>query len=189
VASGRLDAQLILENGSRCTAFMSHNYCSKEMGMSSAKDKTGNNPDLLPSGFRDLAHADPQIRIEAIRRGIPASSVEKVASRLGKSKAYVIDMLGLSSASISRKEREGVVLSKNETERLLGMEILIATVQSLVEQSGNPIGFNASHWVSDWLTKPLPALAGVAPASYMDTFEGQQLVKELITMSQSGAYA
>ncbi|WP_374040906.1 antitoxin Xre-like helix-turn-helix domain-containing protein [Massilia sp. erpn] len=92
--------------------------------MSSAKDKTGNKPDLRPSGFRDLAHADPQIRIEAIRREIPASSVAKLASRLGKSKAYVIDMLGLSSASISRKEREGGVLSKNDT--ILGLTFFLA---------------------------------------------------------------
>lgn len=157
--------------------------------MSSTNGKTGRQPGPRPARSRDLAHADPQVRIEAIRRGIPASSVTKLANRLGKSKAYVVDMLGLSGSSISRKEREGVALSRNETERLLGVEKLIATVQILVEQSGNPIGFNASQWVSDWLTLPLPALAGATPASYMDTFEGQKIVIELITMSQSGAYA
>ena len=79
-------------------------------------------------------------------------------------------MLGLSGSSINRKERDGAALTSNETERLLGVEKLIATVQTLVEQSGNPIGFNASLWVSDWLTRPLPAVAGAKPASNMDTF-------------------
>ena len=66
---------------------------------------------------------------------------------------------------------------------------LIGMVQTMVEQSGEPAGFNAARWVSDWLTSPLPALAGATPASYMDTFEGQKLVAELLSMSQSGAYA
>jgi len=157
--------------------------------MSSTKGRAGRQSELQSSRSRDLAHVDPQIRIETIRRGIPASSVATLASRLGKSKAYVVSMLGLSGSSIRRKEREGVALSSNETERLLGVEILIATVQTLVEQSGNPVDFNASHWVSDWLSRPLPALAGATPASYMDTFEGQKIVTQLVTLSQSGAYA
>ncbi len=81
------------------------------------------------------------------------------------------------------------MLSKDESEPLLGVETLIGMVQAMVEQSGEPAGFDAARWVSDWLTKPLPALAGAAPASYMDTFEGQRLVAELLSMSQSGAYA
>ncbi len=168
---------------------MSHNESLKEMHMSSTKGKTGRQPAPRPARSRSLAHADPQVRIAAIRRGIPASSVAELANRLGTSKAYVINMLGLSGSSINRKERDGAALTSNETERLLGVEKLIATVQTLVEQSGNPIGFNASLWVSDWLTRPLPALAGATPASYMDTFEGQRIVTELITTSQSGAYA
>ena len=59
----------------------------------------------------------------------------------------------------------------------------------MVEESGDPKGFDAARWVSEWLTSPLPALAGATPASYMDTFEGQKLVAELLAMSQSGAYA
>jgi hypothetical protein len=58
----------------------------------------------------------------------------------------------------------------------------------MVEESGDPAGFDAAHWVADWLAKPLPALGGATPASYMDTFEGQKLVAELLSMSQSGAY-
>ncbi len=80
-------------------------------------------------------------------------------------------------------------LSKDESERVLGVAALIGRVQAMVEESGNPTGFDAAHWVADWLAKPLPALAGATPASYMGTFEGQRLVAELLAMSQSGAYA
>lgn len=132
---------------------------------------------------------DPQARIAVIRQGIPASVIGNLSSRMGMSKENLLSSLGLSRATISRKERDATVLSRDESERVLGVETLIGMVQAMVDQSGDPTGFDAARWVSDWLTKPLPALAGATPASYMDTFEGQRLVAELLSMSQSGAYA
>ena len=132
---------------------------------------------------------DPQARIAVIRQGIPASMVSNLSARMGMSKENLLSSLGLSRATISRKEKDATVLSKDESERVLGVESLIGMAQTMVEQSGNPAGFDAARWVSGWLSKPLPALAGATPASYMDTFEGQKLVAELLSMSQSGAYA
>jgi uncharacterized protein (DUF2384 family) len=132
---------------------------------------------------------DPQARIALIRQGIPASMIGNLSSRMGMSKESLLSSLGLSRATISRKEKGAATLSRDESERVLGVETLIGIVQTMVEQSGNPAGFDAARWVADWLTKPLPALAGATPASYMDTFEGQKLVAELLSMSQSGAYA
>lgn len=136
-----------------------------------------------------LYRFDPQARIAVIRQGIPASIIGNLSSRMGMSKEYLLYSLGLSRATISRKEKDATLLSKDESERVLGVETLIGMVQTMVEQSGDPAGFDAARWVSEWLTKPLPALAGETPASYMDTFEGQKLVAELLSMSQSGAYA
>lgn len=136
-----------------------------------------------------IYRVDPQVRIGVIRRGIPASSVSSLSSRMGMSKESLLASLGLSRATISRKEKDATVLSRDESERVLGVETLIGMVQTMVEQSGDPAGFDAARWVSDWLSKPLPALAGATPASYMDTFEGQKLVAELLSFSQSGAYA
>lgn len=136
-----------------------------------------------------LYRSDPQHRIEAIRRGIPAASVGQLSARMGMSKEYLINSLRLSRATINRKERDGAVLSSDESERVLGVETLIGMVQTMVEQSGNPEGFDAPRWLSTWLAQPLPALGGATPASYMDTFEGQRLVADILAMSQSGAYA
>ena len=132
---------------------------------------------------------DPQARIAVIRQGIPASMISSLSSRMGMSKESLLSCLGLSRATISRKEKDACVLSKDESERVLGVEALIGMVQTMVEQSGDPVGFDAARWASDWLTKPLPALAGATPASDMDTFEGQKRVAVLLSMSQSGAYA
>jgi uncharacterized protein (DUF2384 family) len=140
-------------------------------------------------GRSTIYRVDPQARIEMIREGIPATSIGTLSARMGMSKEMLLTSLGLSRATISRKEKGASLLSKDESERVLGVETLIDMVQAMVEQSGEPAGFDAARWLSDWLTKPLPALAGATPASYMDTFEGQKLVAELLSMSQSGAYA
>lgn len=132
---------------------------------------------------------DPQERIALIRQGIPAAAVGRLSVRMGMSKDSLLSSLGLSRATISRKERDAAVLSRDESERVLGVEALIGLVQTMVEQSGDPAGFDAARWVSDWLARPLPALGGQTPASYMDTFEGQKLVADLLATSQSGAYA
>jgi putative toxin-antitoxin system antitoxin component (TIGR02293 family) len=132
---------------------------------------------------------DPQAKIEMIRNGVPAGRVSLLAARMNMGKEFLITSLGLSRATISRKERNQAVLSSDESERVLGVEHLIGMVQIMVEQSGNPEGFDAPQWLSGWLSNPLPALGGKTPASYMDTFEGQRLVADLLAMSQSGAYA
>lgn len=132
---------------------------------------------------------DPHERIALIRQGIPASTISRLSARMGMSKELLLSSLGLSRATISRKEKDASLLSKDESERVLGVETLIGMVQSMVERSGDPAGFDAARWAADWLSKPLPALAGATPASYMDTFEGQKMIKELLAMSESGAYA
>jgi uncharacterized protein (DUF2384 family) len=154
-----------------------------------ARGKVAPARDVVDIASTQLYRSDPQQRIEVIRRGIPAASVGELSARMGVSKEHLINSLRLSRATINRKEREGTLLSSDESERVLGVETLIGMVQSMVEQSGDPEGFDAPRWVATWLAQPLPALAGATPASYMDTFEGQKLVAEILSMSQSGAYA
>jgi uncharacterized protein (DUF2384 family) len=80
-------------------------------------------------------------------------------------------------------------ISKMSSENGPGVASLIDKVRTMVEESGDPTGFDVERWVKEWLAKPLPALGGATPASYMDTPEGQKLVAQLLAMSQSGAYA
>jgi putative toxin-antitoxin system antitoxin component (TIGR02293 family) len=136
-----------------------------------------------------IVRFNPQDRIAIIRQGIPAASIGSLSSRMGMSKETLLASLGLPRATISRKEKDATVLSKDETERVLGFETLIGIVEDMVDESGNPSGFDAARWLAGWMTRPLPALAGATPASYMDTFEGQKLVAGLLAMMQSGAYA
>lgn len=65
---------------------------------------------------------------------------------------------------------------------------LVSQVQAMVERSGNPIGFDAAAWVTEWLNHPLPALNGRLPLDLLDTPEGFDVVQNILKAIESGAY-
>ena len=66
---------------------------------------------------------------------------------------------------------------------------LVRRVQAIVEESGNPEGFDAVQWTDAFLLRPMPALGGKTPNEFMDTEDGQALIENLISRMQSGGYA
>ena len=75
--------------------------------------------------------------------------IGQLSTHMGMGNETLLASLGLSRATISRKEKHAIVLSKDEPERVLGIETLIGMVQTMVEQSGVPTGFDAANRVSD----------------------------------------
>jgi len=131
----------------------------------------------------------PNERINEIKKGVSAKRVNDLAECMNITTTVLLETLGLARATITRKVSKEASLSKDESERVLGIESLIGQVVTMVNESGEPDGFDAAKWVSNWLKTPLPALGGKTPASYMDTVEGQKLVSNILATSQSGAYA
>jgi hypothetical protein len=66
---------------------------------------------------------------------------------------------------------------------------LLALVEVLVAESGEPAGFDAGRWLDDWLNHPVPALGKKLPIQYLATDEGCGLLAQLLRQMQSGAYA
>lgn len=66
---------------------------------------------------------------------------------------------------------------------------LAAVVQRVVNESGDPRGFDALEWTLTWLNASVPALGGARPMEYMTTPDGRAVVEALILQSQSGAYS
>ena len=142
-----------------------------------------------PTNFADVYGLGPAERIALVKRGIPAGDVFKIAKTIGRPKERLMKVLGLPRATVDRRARAHQQLSIEHGERLIGFSKLVGQVQVMVEQSGDPTGFDAAKWLGEWFERPLPALGGKCPAEYMDTSEGQQLVSGLIAKMQSGAYA
>lgn len=128
-------------------------------------------------------------RVQMIRKGVPATVLEKIVRQMDIPKERLYAALRLPRSTVDRKIRNNDTLSAEHSERVIGLERLIGQVEAMVAQSGNPQGFDANRWVGEWLERPLPALGGAKPADFMDTMEGQDLVARLLAQSQSGAYA
>lgn len=134
-------------------------------------------------------YADPIARVDAIKSGIPATFVDEIAAEMGRPKEWLLPTLGLSTATFNRRKSESKPLSKDESERVLGIARLVGQVEAMVKESGDPAGFHAAQWVARWLEEPLAALGGRKPGELMDTAEGQAIVSNVLARAQSGAYA
>lgn len=151
-----------------------------------SKASTARSKALTASG---LYYATALERVDIIRQGVPANVLVQIGSALDMSNDQLFSTLALPRSTVVRKIQNNEVLSAEQSERVVGLERLVGQVEAMVQQSGNPEGFDAGRWVGDWLQRPLPALGGKRPAEFMDTMEGQNLVARFLAQSQSGAYA
>lgn len=46
---------------------------------------------------------------------------------------------------------------------------LLALVEQIVQESGNPVDFDAAKWTTEWLSEPNAALGGRKPTEYLDS--------------------
>ena len=139
--------------------------------------------------YREVFLASHGQRMNIIKRGVSARWAKTLFTDLAIGQGPALTALKLSAATVNRKAAKGITLSQEESERVLGMAKLLGQVESMVEESGGPEGFDAGGWLSEWLRTPLPAFGGDRPIDYMDTMEGQTLVANTLLMMQSGAYA
>jgi len=66
---------------------------------------------------------------------------------------------------------------------------LVALVQRIVEESGNPVGFDSHAWSLEWLQNRVPALGGARPVDYMGTAVGRAFIYQMVLQMQTGAYS
>lgn len=128
-------------------------------------------------------------RVEMVRSGVPAAALPILADRLGVSLEWLYATTGVARSTGDRKRRTGERLSQDQSERVVGLLGLVVRVRRMVEESGDPAGFDAARWVAGWLDAPLGALGGRRPADLMDTADGRALVMRVIGQMQAGTYA
>ena len=155
------------------------------------------------SPYLRLYRASPQERIEVIKRGLQASEAKRIIAILAIGQGAVLKALDLSPATVNKKAKHDQALSPGESERVLGVAglridlphptggvaKLVGQLEAMVRESGDPDGFDAAAWMSEWLKQPVPALGGARPLDLLDTIEGQNLVSTVLAQMQSGAYA
>ena len=133
--------------------------------------------------------ASPLERISMIKHGVRATEAKRIIAELAIGQGAVLKALKLSPATVNKKAKQDRTLSPGESERVIGLAKLVGQLQAMIQESGNPEGFDAVAWMSRWLNDPVPALGGARPIDLMDTMEGQALVSTTLAQLQSGAYA
>lgn len=128
-------------------------------------------------------------RVELIKEGVPSEILTRLSRELGRTVKYVVRTIGMAPTSASRKLQRQTPLAPDESERALGVAKLIGQVETIVQQSGDPKGFDPGRWVAEWIETPQPALGGRRPDQLLDTAEGQRMVSDLLARMQSGAYS
>jgi putative toxin-antitoxin system antitoxin component (TIGR02293 family) len=136
-----------------------------------------------------IYEAPALMQVEWVKRGIGARDAKGILKQLRIPQGEVLTALHIPAATVNRKVRSNAPLSPAEGERVLGFGRLLGQIQSMVRDSGNPEGFDASAWLSSWMKSPVPALGGARPLDLMDTMTGQALVSQMLAQMQSGAYA
>lgn len=139
--------------------------------------------------YIEIYRSSPQGRIKMIRSGVKAGDAKQMITDLHFDQQALLGALNLKTATVNRKAARDEALSTEESERVLGIASLVGQLQAIVEESGDPEGFDATQWLSRWLREPLPALGGEKPMSLLDTMEGQSLVADTLAKAQSGAFA
>lgn len=150
-------------------------------------EASGRNAPAL--SYIDIFRATPEDRIRMIRQGVPARKAKRMISDLHFDQQALFGALNLKTATVNRKAARNEALSADESERVIGIARLVGQLEAIVEESGDPHGFDAPQWLSSWLREPLPALGGMQPLALLDTMEGQALVSETLAKVQSGAFA
>lgn len=65
---------------------------------------------------------------------------------------------------------------------------LTALVQRIVDESGQPIGFDARSWLDHWLMVVVPALGDRRPLDVLNEPDGLDVVSSLLLRAQSSAF-
>jgi putative toxin-antitoxin system antitoxin component (TIGR02293 family) len=142
--------------------------------------------------FRELYQTTPVDRISLIREGVMAADLKTFISSLDIQQERVFTMLDIATATVNRKASRNEALSREDSEKVVGMAKLIGQVETMLEESGDPElmqDFDAAKWLAHWMEEPIPALGGASPSAYMDTIEGQEMISKLLEAMQTGAYA
>jgi len=140
-------------------------------------------------GFITLYKASVLTQVEWAKSGLGARDAKVILGQLRIPQGEALIALHIPVATVNRKAKTNAPLSPAEGERVLGLGRLLGQLQTMVRESGNPEGFDASAWLSSWMSAPVPALGGARPLDLMDTMTGQALVSQVLAQMQSGAYA
>ena len=137
-----------------------------------------------------LREASPMQMVDVERQGVASVFIEDLARRMELPPSRVFALLGVPAATARRKVASGAFINGQAGLAAIGIIRLIGDAQDIVDDSTSTDAcrFDTVKWLGQWLERPQPALGGHAPADYLDTPTGIQIVSKLLGAISSGVY-
>lgn len=108
---------------------------------------------------------------------------------MGVSLADLARSLGVPLSLVYSIKSKGSSSQKRSlSNQIIGIHLLIGQVQNLVDECGDPVGFDAAKCLGDWAFSANDALGGLRPADYFDTVVEQGIVADLLAAIRYGSH-
>ena len=120
---------------------------------------------------------DARQRIGAVRKGLPAQKLDRIAEILGIDRASLLDVLGISERTVQRKQARSARLGAAASDRLSRIDRIYHLAQEVC-------GDNSK--AAEWLKRPNRALGKESPLKLLDTDAGTQQVERELRQLQYG---
>jgi putative toxin-antitoxin system antitoxin component (TIGR02293 family) len=153
-------------NGFRCIESL-----DIEVEAPSAKSVYGQSVGVRPKSREDA--------INILKRGLPASSFEKLHKGMAISSADLARVTNIAIRTLQRRRKQGH-FQTDESERLLRLGVLF---DRAIEVLGS---LDAAR---DWMKTPQKPLAGRTPLEYIDTEPGAREVEDLLGRIEHGVFS
>jgi putative toxin-antitoxin system antitoxin component (TIGR02293 family) len=120
---------------------------------------------------------NPGQTIGAVRKGLPAGKLNKIARLLAVDRALLLHVLGISERTLQRKRILSARLSPAASDRLARIDRIYALAVEV---------FGDSSKAAEWLKRPSRALGKELPLRLLDTDAGTQQVERELRQIQHG---
>ncbi|HEX7361055.1 MAG TPA: antitoxin Xre/MbcA/ParS toxin-binding domain-containing protein [Bryobacteraceae bacterium] len=115
--------------------------------------------------------------IGAVRRGLPAEKLNRIAELLAIDRAALLELLGISERTMQRKHAASARLSPAASDRLCRIDRIYGLAIEVFGDRGK---------AADWLKRPSRALGKEMPLKLLDTDAGTQQVERELRQIQHG---
>ena len=117
--------------------------------------------------------------IKAIRKGLPAASIDTLVAIVGIPRAKLLPAVGIAPSTAERRLRKNETLSAEESDRIVRVSKVVGRALEI---------FESAQAARAWINSPVSSLGGEPPLSMMDTTEGYERVMDTLGRIESGVY-